>query len=106
MIGRGRHRRIKKRRRYERSAGTEPVRPCGNFSDTSFLKVRNKEDRKADISAVRPFTEGRSQATDYDDYDDNTDYDDYDNNTDYDDFRAQRDTHNNNINNNKKTKKR
>ena len=35
--------------------------PCGNFSDTSFFKLRNKEDRKADISALRPFTEGRSQ---------------------------------------------
>ena len=31
MIGRARHRRIKKRRRYERSAGTEPVLPVVIF---------------------------------------------------------------------------
>ena len=35
--------------------------PCGNFSDTSFFKLRNKEDRTADISAPRPVREGRGQ---------------------------------------------
>ncbi|KAI3480451.1 hypothetical protein L1887_57406 [Cichorium endivia] len=65
MIGRSRHRRIKKQRRYERLAATRPVIPCGNFSDTSSFKFRRSKGSLGPAFTVRIRTGNQNQTSFY-----------------------------------------